>query len=490
VTEAASAPARSPHLPEQLRERLPAGMVAALRDQVMPHLADSGAHATAEALLWTLALLDAEQNLPAAVLDAYGASTSDPTTSATDRVARLDRLRAAAADRAQAGLSDDDARVVVAAELALQTALARQRDAVARYGPGFAPTTAGAEAPFDELSAGTVATKLTGYLRERFPQAPTLTVTDAEIAPGGRSKLTYLLTIADSGALPARCVLRLDRPVALIQTSAIDEYELLSKLAAVDGIPAPKPLLGEADPAHLGGTFLLVDLLPGHKAGEYFPEVAGPGRDQPEIGRDIARILARLHAVPPESVGRDPAKPDAATDVPALVAQMRTLVANAGAHVPEFEIAAHWLLANAGLAADQPVLVHGDVGLHNMLLDDGRVSGLLDWELVGVGPAAFDLASCRHLIDQLMPWDDFVAEYVANGGSTSAVRPDHIDFHAVLRAFRTIGASQTAGGMYASGVTDDYVLANAGFDSATRARWILVNALSRVLGVAPSAPTK
>jgi aminoglycoside phosphotransferase (APT) family kinase protein len=57
---------------------------------------------------------------------------------------------------------------------------------------------------------------------------------------------------------------------------------------------------------------------------------------------------------------------------------------------PELELAAGWLRAHAP-RSPRTVLVHGDFKAGNVLLQDGRIVALLDWELAHLGDAHEDL---------------------------------------------------------------------------------------------------
>ena len=61
-------------------------------------------------------------------------------------------------------------------------------------------------------------------------------------------------------------------------------------------------------------------------------------------------------------------------------------------------------------------VVHTDVGMHNLLVRDGRIAALLDWEFARVGDPADDLGYARPHVEKLLPWGEFLAEYQAHGG--------------------------------------------------------------------------
>jgi aminoglycoside phosphotransferase (APT) family kinase protein len=118
-----------------------------------------------------------------------------------------------------------------------------------------------------------------------------------------------------------------------------------------------------------------------------------PGGGWPE---QLGRFLRALHGVSPEAVGLAPATPEA------LRARLRAEFARMREHVAPRLAAAERARADAVLAAllddDRrwrfPVVVaHGDLGPEHVLVDsDGALAGVIDWEEVGAGDPAWDLA--------------------------------------------------------------------------------------------------
>jgi aminoglycoside phosphotransferase (APT) family kinase protein len=434
-------------------------MLDLLRARILPQLRTPEARDSAEHIERTLALLCVEATWPAAMTESYadraGLERPAPDLHPAEALARL---RAMAASRGQGA---------VAAEAWLQPRIAERRDASG--GTASAVTV-------PDLSGSDIRARLTPYLREKLG-APDLLVESVEPIPGGRSKQTFRLGIAGGGSLPAQCVLRVDRKAALVPTRAIEEFQLLAALWNMGGVAVPEPLLGE-DGDVLGGSFVIVGLAEGAKAGEYFPEIYGLPDDAAAICVDLARILGRLHGA---DVGSLPIKlrclETAAVFGEQIDADYRRARAG-GLRAAEFEAAYQWLRDNLASAAGRARLCHGDVGLHNLLVRDGRVTALLDWELAVAGPAAFDLASTRHVVELVLPWPRFVEEYLAAGGAPEAVEPRHLEFYTVLRRFRINVASHGAAAMFRDGVSDDFVLANAGYDMHVRARALLARTMA------------
>jgi aminoglycoside phosphotransferase (APT) family kinase protein len=78
------------------------------------------------------------------------------------------------------------------------------------------------------------------------------------------------------------------------------------------------------------------------------------------------------------------------------------------------EVALSWLAANTHAAISKPVLVQGDFGYHNILLQHEKAAARFDWELVHVGSAAADLAYLKGFIDN---FDGLFTAYAGNSGT-------------------------------------------------------------------------
>jgi len=108
------------------------------------------------------------------------------------------------------------------------------------------------------------------------------------------------------------------------------------------------------------------------------------GEARSRIIDDAARALAAIHAVPVASVEL-PALP-AGTQLDLLEALHRSL----GQAVPTFELALRWLRSHAP-SSEAAALVHGDFRTGNLLVDEGGLVAVLDWELAHVGDPLEDL---------------------------------------------------------------------------------------------------
>lgn len=250
---------------------------------------------------------------------------------------------------------------------------------------------------------------LQDWLRSRGHAGPEATVTGLKRLMGGYSKATYIATVLDGGK-EARFVIRKDSPGLPTGSSVTSEFPVLQEMVGI-GVPVPAPLWIEPDAALCSGAFMGVSFADGTPANQIVPSDPGVRR---QWARSTAEVLGRLHArtaLP----GADVREPVAA-EIDALEARM--LERERAPH-PGLLVGLRWLRRNIDRLAGRPACrIHGDVGYHNMLMDDGRIAALLDWEFSRIGDPVEDLASIKPFMDQIDSWDEFYATYQAAGGFT------------------------------------------------------------------------
>lgn len=226
-------------------------------------------------------------------------------------------------------------------------------------------------------------TAVRALLGQIAPASELLAIDDL---PGAYSNYTHLVTARSARAQSSRFVVRryavfgdYDRG-----EKARREYKTLQLLQR-EGIPAPRPLYLDDSGSVLGVPGIVTDYVPG-------AQVDAPA-DPLSWARSLARLLARIHAVPCEAA-----------------AQAFLLDANAEASwflrpgtVPDF-MAAHpegpsvWQAVHDQWSCMQaaPVgLVHIDYWSGNVLWDAGQIVAVVDWEEAAYGDPAIDVAYCR-----------------------------------------------------------------------------------------------
>jgi aminoglycoside phosphotransferase (APT) family kinase protein len=255
------------------------------------------------------------------------------------------------------------------------------------------------------------------YLRSHFPQRPGIEITAFHELPGGSSKSTILIDvrgIEHDGVTPL--VVRLDRVAGSTDTRVLGEVPTLRAMAQL-GIPAPQLVWEETDAAQLGVQFVVVRKIDGVLGGNMWR--ADPQFCNAETARNLARILARLHTLDTKQLGlRGALNSDPA------VHPMRGLIDNirrlwsAQKLEPDgtLETCVCWLEQNMPPMPARPSLIHADVSFHNIMVKDWKISGLLDWELSHLGDPNEDLSYARPCVEQLIRWEEFLAEYRRHGG--------------------------------------------------------------------------
>ena len=261
---------------------------------------------------------------------------------------------------------------------------------------------------------------LNAYFKLRYPQLPAEPVTALRLVPGGYSKQTAIFSLVPNDVLPEQVVLRRDMAHSITPTSVNNEYPYMQQAFAA-GVKTPRPLLLESDPSFLGGTFMLMSEIPqATPSGTYFPEdrLREPSRTGPDFGKEVAATLAQLHSRTRVTDARS------IPNYKMIALESHTSWCKFSPKAPlslTMELSYAWLLSHPPRVDRPYCTVHGDFGTHNVLVRDGHLAALVDWELSAVGDPADDLAQCRMLLlPGIMEWEDFVREYVAAGGDPAA----------------------------------------------------------------------
>ena len=275
------------------------------------------------------------------------------------------------------------------------------------------------------------------YLRAHPLGGPHTHVSAARLLAGGRCKITALIEQTGAVALPSSLILRQDWDGGATDTTVAGEFALLERLY-MHGVRVPRPLLVETDPQALGSPFIMVERIPGRVEGGLY----NPPRSVP-LMLQLAEQLGRIHAMPLTEV--EPLLGTVREDAGARAVELKSFAdghMRFGLLSKIVDAAIAWLAANEDLAGDTLSLVHNDFGFHNVLVDGDRLTAILDWELAKIAHPASDLGYIKHFVDKVMPWDEFIAHYVASGGFR--IPEETIRYHAVWNAVRLYGLIMVA----------------------------------------------
>lgn len=280
------------------------------------------------------------------------------------------------------------------------------------------------EAAADKISGLKVET-LTGYLQQRFLERPDIGVTKLQLVPGGYSKTTILFDTHDRHNGDQSLVIRAEKsptPFHMDGSDVTNEYSVL-KLAYESGIPVAEPLWLEADASRLGARFLVSRKAEGKIYGSV---MAGKLQLSRNDIRTLVAGLAKIHntQLEPDSqhiaschLGKWIKFGTLKEFTPAYIAYWQGIAEknDLGAS-PVLARGFNWLYNNIPDSNDKPCLVHGDYGLHNILLNDGKISAVLDWEACHIGDPADEFTNFSMAMSQHLSQAELIAMYLEEGG--------------------------------------------------------------------------
>ena len=182
-------------------------------------------------------------------------------------------------------------------------------------------------------------------------------------------------------------ILRRAPSAAMMEGRAIGHDVEAAVIRAVHnrGVRAPE-IVVELEETDCLGTGFVMRALPG-TADPRAILAANEGDELAfDLCADIAMELAEIHNTPLDSL----------PDLPRLepsdgVAGLREQFEEAGADRPIVALALRWLESNL-LSPIEPVLVHGDYRLGNLMVEESTLTGVLDWELAHLGDYHEDIA--------------------------------------------------------------------------------------------------
>ncbi len=154
------------------------------------------------------------------------------------------------------------------------------------------------------------------------------------------------------------------------------------RAANAAGVTAPEVIV-ELEPEDGIGSGFVMRALGGTPNPKLILEM-----DDPEaLLREVARDLARIH-----SLGRN----DVPEAVPVMdyrqaIADLRQQFEEAGGDRPIIALGLKWMEDNCPEPVE-PVLIHGDYRMGNLLAEPGKLTGVLDWELAHFGDPHEDLS--------------------------------------------------------------------------------------------------
>lgn len=257
------------------------------------------------------------------------------------------------------------------------------------------------------MDTGELQSRLIDFCREQTGDTHAA-VSNIEVLPGHAGfSWGFTLTSTAEGhgdgrtaPCPDRLVLRLPPPgVRWVGTADVLRQARVMRALAGTPVPVPPVRWAGDDLRWFGRPYVIVERLPGdtirlmHLAGERPPDY--DARTLHAVAEQVTAALAALHRIewrtalpdwgPPPSLDDEVTRWDwllernadpGRTSLPALTAAAPAVRGRLRARLP---------------APPRAGIIHGDYQWSNHLVDGGRLTAVLDWELTGVGATPMDL---------------------------------------------------------------------------------------------------
>jgi aminoglycoside phosphotransferase (APT) family kinase protein len=256
--------------------------------------------------------------------------------------------------------------------------------------------------------------RLAAWLNDHVPGGP-LELTDIQLIAGGRSNLTYRLTVSEPGAEPGpepgaepgaalgtgaegtRLLVLRRPPLGHVLPTAHDmsrEFRVLSALAGTR-VPVAPLVASCTDVEVIGAPFYVMEYVPGVVLRTRNDTKDLTEAQAAELSRHLAEMLAAIHGVDVNQVGLGDLGRGAGYLRRQLDRWQRQWELSVTEERPGYTQLVERLTAALPAEAEgQTTLVHGDYRLDNalvMLNPRPRITAVVDWEMATLGDPLADL---------------------------------------------------------------------------------------------------
>ena len=322
--------------------------------------------------------------------------------------------------------------------------------------------------------------RLAGFIERQVGEP--VSVADLHRFTAGLSGATIGFTLRREGRPDEPLILRIGDPNGLLAPySARPEHLALSSLAGAARLPAAASRWWSDDVEIIGAPFIVTTRLEGRTPMPIWPgaEHDGAGdketEDADRILDDFVDALVAVHACDWRNAPAAALDPGATAhscvrdEIARWVARLPG--ADGRPEAPAMRYAAAWLHDHAPTAV-RLALLHGDYRVGNYMVKDGRISGILDWELTHLGDPHEDLAwaGLRSLggtaatLGGRLDRAAFLRRYAERSGL--ALEPERLRYFEVLGQFKAASLLIMARERVRRGAVHDARLAVMGLQPA------------------------
>ena len=220
--------------------------------------------------------------------------------------------------------------------------------------------------------------------------ADSVTIEDGDLLTGGAIQENRALTVTvHGGAFDGRhdLVLRAEAAATISESRPLDQQFALLNAAQAAGVTVPRPLWHCGDASVAGKPFYLMERISGSALGNRITRAGA----QPALAETLARELSRIHAIQPPQAELGFLGTIRSTPAVDAIATYRAYLDEMPEPHPVLEWTLRWLETNAPVMGET-VLCHRDFRTGNYMVDEGELTGVLDWEFAGWGDPHEDIA--------------------------------------------------------------------------------------------------
>ena len=284
-----------------------------------------------------------------------------------------------------------------------------------------------------------------------------------EPIPGGNSNLTYRVR----GAGGTEYALRRP-PLGHVLATAHDvarEFRIISALGGT-GVPVPPALGLCSDPAVNGAPFYVMGFVAGLVPHDRTAGSSMTPDDRRSLGEDAVAVLAVLHSLDPDDIGLGELGRREAYVHRQLRRWSRQWEASKQRDLPVMD-RVRTLLENRIPTQRRTGVVHGDFRFGNLIVKNGKIGAVVDWELCTLGDPMTDLGYLandwidpggpelwRSSVVQdggFQPMEEMVARYAALTGADVS----ELSYYRAMQAWRLAAILEGVYARYRHGVMDN-----------------------------------
>ena len=280
-----------------------------------------------------------------------------------------------------------------------------------------------------------ISEKLITYLRDDLNNSTIDYDSPLAQLQGGYETYTYRFKLSGiREELSKPLVLRL-YPQFYGTRNAIWESTIQNVLAS-EGYPVSKVHVTCTDMSILGGAFFIMEFLPGKLL------MNAPLETVPDI---LGKTHAALHRIDPTAVIKKLSEQGIEEDGYRLTSRLDWLNDRAG-KLPWIREGVNWLIENRPPEPEYLAICHGDFHALNILIQDGKVTGVLDWPGFIIADPVLDVANTivlttipsKHIAASMgsyssVDWEMIVQLYLDAYRTQSPLDSEHLDYYRVRR---------------------------------------------------------